>query len=257
MTEASMNAKALAERVRELSRLYQKKTGANPRFWRRAFAVANRGVGINEATLRRLLYNDQEPRVREKTRRQLTRVIGELEAMLGAPKSEAETGGDTTHRVDRRRIDGVKLKPLKLIPDSRGFLMEYLRNDDGEFFNDELPFGQVYVTTCYPGVIKAWHAHRHQYDRFGCVYGMAKLVLYDQRAESPTRGLINEFVVGDLRPMLIVIPPGVQHGFTAVGESTAVMINVPTRVYDYEEPDEQRTDPHDNAIPYDWKKIDR
>jgi dTDP-4-dehydrorhamnose 3,5-epimerase len=69
--------------------------------------------------------------------------------------------------------------------------------------------------------------------------------------------MLNEFVVGHLRPRLIVIPPGVQHGFTAVGDQTAVMLNIPTREYNYDEPDERRLDPHDSYIPYNWKQIDR
>jgi len=163
---------------------------------------------------------------------------------------------DKEQRVNKRIIVGVEIKELKLIPDSRGFLMEFLRNDDDVFYNADLPFGQAYVTTCYPGVVKGWHAHRHQHDRFGCIYGMAKLVLYDDRRESPTYKVINEFVVGHLRPRLIVIPPGVQHGFAAVGDQTAVMLNIPTRVYNYDVPDEERLDPHDSYIPYNWKQID-
>jgi dTDP-4-dehydrorhamnose 3,5-epimerase len=249
-------ARSLAERIRQLSRHHQENLGSNPRYWRRSFSRANRRIAVKEATLRRLLYNSGEPKVRPKTRRKLLRVIKALELMI-QNQGEEKPDSDKEQRVNNRTIDGVEIKELKLIPDSRGFLMEFLRNDDELFYNAELPFGQAYVTTCYPGVIKGWHAHRHQYDRFGCIYGMAKLVLYDDRPDSPTHGMLNEFVVGHLRPRLIVIPPGVQHGFTAVGDQTAVMLNIPTREYNYDEPDEQRLDPHDSYIPYNWKQIDR
>ena len=66
------------------------------------------------------------------------------------------------------RIQGVKTKPLRLIPDERGWLLEILRVDDPEFF---LKFGQTYVSATYPGVVKAWHYHQHQIDHFACVAG--------------------------------------------------------------------------------------
>jgi dTDP-4-dehydrorhamnose 3,5-epimerase len=145
-------------------------------------------------------------------------------------------------------IDGVIVKELTVISDERGFLMEILRSDD-DIFSD---FGQVYVTAAYPGVVKAWHYHKKQVDSFTVVSGMAKFVLYDQREDSRTKGEVNEFFVGDRSPFLIRIPPGVYHGFKAIGNSPAVALNIPNSTYDYENPDEQRVDPHDNDIPYDW-----
>ena len=100
-------------------------------------------------------------------------------------------------------IKGVKVKQLKILPDERGRLMEILRVDD-ELFKD---FGQVYMTTAYPGVVKAWHYHKLQYDNFAVVKGMMKLVLYDSRENSPTKGEINEFFVGEYNPILVQIPP--------------------------------------------------
>ncbi len=150
-------------------------------------------------------------------------------------------------------IDGVRVKKLKPIPDERGRLMEILRVDD-EIFNK---FGQVYVTTAYPGVTKAWHYHRKQTDYFTCVVGMMKLVLYDDREGSPTRGEINEFFMGEHNPILVTIPPKVLHGFKGVGEREAVVVNVPTEPYNPKEPDEFRRDAHDRDIPYDWTRKDR
>lgn len=79
-------------------------------------------------------------------------------------------------------IDGVKVKKLKVIPDERGRLMEILRRDD-EIFKK---FGQVYATTAYPGVVKAWHYHKKQTDNFTCVSGAIRLALYDARPNSNT-----------------------------------------------------------------------
>ena len=149
-------------------------------------------------------------------------------------------------------IDGVATKELKVIPDERGRLMEILRRDD-EIFEE---FGQVYMTTAYPGVVKGWHHHERQTDYFTCVKGMMKLVLYDDREGSSTRGEINEFFVGQDRPLLVKIPPLVLHGFKAVGNDEAIIINTVTRPYDHANPDELRRDVHDPAIPYDWDRQD-
>jgi len=86
-------------------------------------------------------------------------------------------------------IEGVKTKNLRVIPDERGWLMEILRCDDDIFQS----FGQVYLTTAYPDVVKAWHYHKKQTDNFTCIKGMMKVALYDDRPGSPTFGQVNEF----------------------------------------------------------------
>jgi dTDP-4-dehydrorhamnose 3,5-epimerase len=141
---------------------------------------------------------------------------------------------------------------LKVIPDERGRLMEILRRDDEMFVG----FGQVYMTTAYPGVVKGWHYHKKQYDNMTVVKGMMKIVLYDSRNHSSTYAKINEFFVGEHNPVLIHIPPYVYHGFKCVSVEEAIVINAPTEVYNYDEPDEFRLDPHNNDIPYDWSRKD-
>jgi len=151
-------------------------------------------------------------------------------------------------KIQREMIQGVQVKRLKLIPDERGFLMEMLRSDWPEFYK----FAQSYVTGCSPGVIKAWHCHKKQWDHFACVHGMAKVVLYDPREKTSTKGFVNEFHMGVLNPMLIKIPPMVYHGFTAEGNQPALIVNFPTELYNYEHPDEYRIPYNDPSIPYDW-----
>jgi dTDP-4-dehydrorhamnose 3,5-epimerase len=145
-------------------------------------------------------------------------------------------------------IEDVKIIDLRLIPDERGYLMEILRSDDEHFTE----FGQAYITTAYPDVVKAWHYHKDQTDSIACIKGMAKLVLYDSRENSPTYGEVNELFVGTKNPRLVVIPPLVYHGFKAVGGEMCIVVNVPDKTYDYDNPDEHRVDPYDNDIPYDW-----
>ena len=145
-------------------------------------------------------------------------------------------------------IEGVRTKELVCRPDERGRLWEILRADDDIFQQ----FGQVYVTTAYPGIVKAWHAHEHQTDFFTVLSGMAKFVLYDMRADSATRGQVQEFFLGRDHLKLITIPPGVYHGFKCIGDREVVALNCPTRPYDHDRPDELRLPPDSDKIPYDW-----
>jgi len=149
-------------------------------------------------------------------------------------------------------IAGVKTKGLRVIPDERGRLMEILRRDDSLFQE----FGQVYMTTTYPGVVKAWHLHKKQTDNICCLAGMVKLVLYDGRNDSPTFSEINEFYLGVHSPLLVQVPAHVYHGWKCISQEEAVVINIPTNVYDHKQPDEQRLDPHQGGIPYDWTRKD-
>jgi len=150
-------------------------------------------------------------------------------------------------------IKGVKIKKLKVIPDERGRLMEMLRSDDELF----ITFGQVYLTTAYPGVVKGWHYHKKQTDNMVVVKGMMKIVLYDGRDESSTKGEVNEFFMGIHNALLLQIPPFVFHGFKCIGEEEAMVVNCPTAPFNYEDPDEFRVDPHENDIPYEWGRADR
>jgi len=145
-------------------------------------------------------------------------------------------------------IEGVKIKELKIILDERGWLMEILRNDDLLFKK----FGQVYLTTAYPGVVKAWHMHKKQTDNFTCIYGMMKVVLYDSRENSPTYKEINEFFIGENNPVLISVPPLIYHGFKALGTRIAYFLSIPTEAYQPENPDEYRLPPNTDKIAYDW-----
>ena len=149
-------------------------------------------------------------------------------------------------------IQGVQVKTLKVIADERGWLMEMLRNDDDLF----LGFGQVYMTAAYPGVVKGWHYHKLQVDHFVCVKGMMKVVLFDPREDSPTKGEVNEFHIGERNQQLVQIPPLVYHGFKCSSEEPALLINTVTQPYNHADPDEFRVDPHDNDIPYDWARKD-
>lgn len=153
--------------------------------------------------------------------------------------------------LNQTLLEGVCLKPLKVIPDDRGRLMEILRVDDPIFEC----FGQVYVTTAKSGVVKAWHYHKLQADHWVCLVGKARVGLYDPRPDSSTYGLTNEFTMTPEEPFLLKIPILVYHGFKGLAPQGETMImNLPTVPYNGSAPDEYRVDSDDPKIPFDWRK---
>jgi len=147
------------------------------------------------------------------------------------------------------KIKGAASKPLRLISDERGWLMEILRSD-WEFFKN---FGQVYVTAAYPNVVKAWHMHKKQTDHLVCITGIVELVLYDGRKGSKTDREVNEFVIGEQNYSLVKVPPEVWHGFKVISQKPALVLNTPTELYNYKAPNEYRLPPDTDKIRYDWK----
>lgn len=148
-------------------------------------------------------------------------------------------------------IDGVQLKTLKKIVDERGFLMEILRSDEKIFKK----FGQCYLSTCNPGVIKGWHYHYKHTDNFVVVKGNARIVLYDVRTGSQTNGEINEFIIGEKNPVLLQIPPVVYHGVQCLGEEPSYLISIPSEPYNNNHPDEKKIPWDSDEIPYKWKRV--
>ena len=147
-------------------------------------------------------------------------------------------------------IEGVVIKDLTVHTDERGRLFEILRDDD-PFFTE---FGQAYVTVCNPGWVKAWHYHKEQADRFCCVKGKMRVVLYDGREKSATKGEVNEFLMDSSDPKVIVIPKGVVHGMECVGEEEAMVLNMPDKHYEHSGPDEHRLALDSEEVPYEgWR----
>ena len=143
-------------------------------------------------------------------------------------------------------ITGVILKDLQVHKDERGALFEILRSDAPEFKG----FGQTYVTVCSPGWVKGWHYHLLQQDYFCVLKGKARIVLYDQREDSATKGEINEFELANSKPQTLVIPTGVVHGFECISQEEAWILNVPSQLYNYQKPDEYRIPLDSKNVPY-------
>jgi dTDP-4-dehydrorhamnose 3,5-epimerase len=149
--------------------------------------------------------------------------------------------------LSKKLIDGVKIKKLRVVPDARGRLGEIFRSDDPDFEK----FGQVYFTTTYSGVVKGWHLHMRQCDHFACIRGTMKVALFDVRESSSTTFWLNEFYIGEHNPCLVVVPPGIYHGWMCVSDKEAYIVNVPDKKYNYKKPDEIRVAPF-GVINYNW-----
>lgn len=144
-------------------------------------------------------------------------------------------------------IEGVFIKQLKQIPDERGNIMHMMRSDEPHFKK----FGEIYFSTVYPGVVKGWHVHKTMTLNYAVVSGTIKLVLYDQRDESATKGEVMEFFIGENNYVLVQIPPGIANGFKGIGIKPAIVANCATEPHDPEEI--TRIDPFENNIPYNWE----
>jgi dTDP-4-dehydrorhamnose 3,5-epimerase len=144
-------------------------------------------------------------------------------------------------------IEGVQITPLRQILDERGKVMHMLRRDSTVFHE----FGEIYFSCVYPDVVKAWHLHKRMTLNYAVPHGHIKLVLYDDRQSSSTRGEVQEIFLGPDNYMLVTIPPLIWNGFKGVGTEVALVANCATIPHDAEEI--VRLPPDSDQIPYDWK----
>jgi dTDP-4-dehydrorhamnose 3,5-epimerase len=145
-------------------------------------------------------------------------------------------------------IHGVQVVPLRRIPDERGCVFHMLKRTDPHFRE----FGEIYFSSIYPGVVKAWHLHERMTLNYSCIVGAIKLVLYDERADSPTKGEVQAVYLGPRNYVGVVVPPGVWNGFMNVDTVESIVANCATIPHDPAEI--RRLDPHRNHIPYDWTR---
>ena len=150
------------------------------------------------------------------------------------------------------KIDGVKIIPLKKIPDERGTIYHMLSSSDPHFTK----FGEIYFSKIYKGAIKGWHIHKQITLNYCVVDGMVKLVLYDTREDSSTKGNLMELFIGDDNYVLVIIPLGVANGHKGITE-TALLASAPNIPHDKLIDNEMiKIDPYSNDIPYDWERKD-
>lgn len=163
---------------------------------------------------------------------------------VGAVISDPETPG---------LIHGVRIVPLQIHADDRGFFAELARLGLGVAEAMVPGAGrrlQLSATLTYPGTIKAIHYHFEQTDLWAPLSGMLQVFLYDLRRASATFGAINTLYLGQYRPWTLLIPPGVAHGYKVIGSQPAILVYLTDRYYN---PDDECRLPWDHpAIGYDW-----
>ena len=144
-------------------------------------------------------------------------------------------------------IEGVRVVPLRQIPDERGKVMHMLRADDPHFER----FGEIYFSTVYAGVVKGWHLHEQMTINYAVPFGSIKLVLFDDREGSATRGQVEELFVGESNYTLVTVSPHIWNGFKGIGHPYSIVANCATIPHDPAEI--TRLDPFSPKIPYDWE----
>lgn len=145
-------------------------------------------------------------------------------------------------------IEGVFIEPLKQIADERGKVMHMLRADSKLFKS----FGEIYFSTVNPGVVKAWKRHKEMTLNYAVPVGSVKVVIYDDREGSATKGMVDEYVTGPDNYCLIRIPPMVWSGFQGLDDAPSLVANCADMPHDPSEV--ERIDIDDESIPYTWEK---
>ncbi len=150
-------------------------------------------------------------------------------------------------------IKGVSIKKLTSNYDDRGFFAEVLKFGEDTYHEIK----QTSYSETYPGVIKAFHWHKKQWDIWFIVKGMTQVVLHDLREKSPTKGQTDVLYPGEKNLMLIAIPPGVAHGYRVLGSKPMGIFYHTTEAYDPKKPDEERIPFDSPKINFDWKTKNR
>jgi dTDP-4-dehydrorhamnose 3,5-epimerase len=174
---------------------------------------------------------------------------GDLE--LALPECEKGLGAVIGSPASKDLIAGVRVQPVAVHPDDRGYFLEIQRLGHGLAAAFPPETTQISAALNYAGAVKAFHFHLHQTDCWMPVKGLLQVALADLRVGSPTFGLRNTMYVGPLRPWQLLIPPGVAHGYKVVGPDEGMLVYLTDRFYNPQ--DEGRIPYNDSSINYDWE----
>jgi dTDP-4-dehydrorhamnose 3,5-epimerase len=166
----------------------------------------------------------------------------------GATKDEQSVTADW--QVLQEAIDGVRLIEVRSVIGERGSTTEVLRREWFGHGAADFEIDQVFQVLLGPDAVSAWHVHLNTTDRLFVTGGHVKVALYDSRPGSRTHGMVNEYRLGDRRPGLVIVPPGVWHGLKNIGAEEARVLNLVDRAYQYEDPDHWRLPADTAEIPY-------
>jgi dTDP-4-dehydrorhamnose 3,5-epimerase len=147
-------------------------------------------------------------------------------------------------------IQDVQLRYATTHPDERGSVTEIF--DPRWGFTDE-PMVYLYEFTIRPGIVKGWIKHEQQTDRVFLQRGSLRVVLYDDRPDSPTYQILNQFTFTEHNRGMICYPSGVYHALENVGTTDVICLNTPTRAYNHEDPDKYRLPLDNDLIPFKFR----
>ncbi|MES2819156.1 MAG: dTDP-4-dehydrorhamnose 3,5-epimerase family protein [Pseudomonadota bacterium] len=147
-------------------------------------------------------------------------------------------------------IHGVVVRPVITQIDERGEIAEMYSKAWG--IESGAALEHVYMSMIRPGKVKGWVYHKEQSDRMFSLSGFVKYVLWDNRADSPTFGLINEIHLSERNRGLLLIPPYVVHAVQNIGIVDAIFINMPTVPYNHASPDKYRVTKE--SVPYSFDR---
>lgn len=150
-----------------------------------------------------------------------------------------------------RSLDGVIVHRPPVHADHRGALVEMYTRDD--FWTEG--FAYAYQTTIRPGMLKGWFAHHRKLDRYHLVTGELLVLLYDDREGSPTQGMSQKVVLSEKTDRQVLIPPRLWHLSLNIGQTDAVLVNLPSTHYDHENPDRYFIDIDSGQIPVDVRSF--
>lgn len=177
--------------------------------------------------------------------------LDRIEGASSAVKMKAMTTADGAPLMTP--IDGVMFRPARAVSHDRGYLTEVYRTD---WDLTDLPVVQVNMTTTYPGQIRGWGLHRCTVDRLFAATGSLCIVVIDGRTDSPTFGAVNQFFLGSHNQGLVLIPPGLWHGWKNIGAGEATIISMPSNLYNHIGPDRWElpwnSPEAQSLIPYRW-----
>lgn len=140
-------------------------------------------------------------------------------------------------------LKGITINPLKQIIDERGSFTEIMRKDWKSLLNED-NLVQANFSKSYPGIIRAWHKHlRGQTDYFIVLKGALKICAYDEKTKE-----LDEIISTQQDPKIVKIPGHYWHGFKALGNETTFLIYFTTKLYDHQNPDEERRPWNDKTL---------
>lgn len=146
--------------------------------------------------------------------------------------------------------EGVKIRAIPTQVDERGFVVEAY-DMRWNFHPEPLVFSHVFAIR--PGMAKGWGMHKKHDDRYFILFGDMEMLLYDDRENSTTKGMVSKFYLTEYDRSLLTFPACVWHASRNVGQKDVVVIDFPTIPYNHADPDKYRLPLNNDKIPHKFE----